>query len=118
MPTQIRLCKVGPQDQLEQVDYRKLDLETPLEAWIERDISTPSTDLLGIDLQIETDSRGFVDLQCIDRNDDTVIVDLMSDLPLSNELNWSRLFSQCSQRAVGKNQAVQIGNHWESTFRA
>lgn len=79
MSTEIRLWKVGQQDLLEQVEIRRLDLETRLEAWMERDISILSTDLLVIGRQVETDFGGYIDILCLDRNGDVAIVELKRD---------------------------------------
>jgi Protein of unknown function DUF91. len=64
---------------LEQVEVRRLDLETRLEAWMERDISILSMDLLVIGRQVPTDFGGYIDLLCLDRNGDVVIVELKRD---------------------------------------
>lgn len=79
MSTEIRLWKVGQQDLLEQVEVRRLDLEARLEAWMERDISILSTDLFVIGRQVETEFGGYIDLLCLDRNGDVVIVELKRD---------------------------------------
>lgn len=79
MSAEIRLWKVGQQDLLEQVEVRRLDLEARLEAWMERDISILSTDLLVIGRQVPTDFGGYIDLLCLDRNGDVMIVELKRD---------------------------------------
>lgn len=56
-----------------------LDLEARLEVWLERDISVLSPDLLVIGRQVETDFRGFIDLLCLDRSGDVVVVELKRD---------------------------------------
>ena len=60
MPEQIRLWKVEPEDRLEELERRKLDLEARLEVWIQRDISIVSSELLVIGRQVETDFGGYI----------------------------------------------------------
>jgi hypothetical protein len=79
MPAQIRLWKVKPEDRLEELGRQKLDLEARLERWIERDISIVSTELLVIGRQVETDFGGYIDLLCLDRRGDVVLVELKRD---------------------------------------
>jgi len=53
-----------------------LDTEARLEKLLIRDISTISDDLLIIGEQVTTDFGGAIDLLCLDRNGDVVIVEL------------------------------------------
>jgi len=54
-------------------------LEERVENWLERDISILSNDLLVIGRQVETDFSGVIDLLCLDRSGDVVIVELKRD---------------------------------------
>jgi hypothetical protein len=47
--------------------------------WLERDISLLSRDLLVIGRQVETDFGGSIDLLCLDRTGDLVVVELKRD---------------------------------------
>ena len=79
MTSQIKFWKVHKNETLEELPRAKLDLEERLEAWIESDISVLSEDLMIVGRQVETDYGGFMDLLCIDRNGDLVIVELKKD---------------------------------------
>jgi Endonuclease NucS C-terminal domain len=78
MPAEVRLWNVVG-DSLSELQRTRLDLEERLEVWLERDISILSHDLLVVGRQVETAYGGFIDLLCIDRNGDTVIVELKRD---------------------------------------
>jgi hypothetical protein len=78
MPDQIRLWEIS-KDQLNEITQSKLDLESRLETWLDNDISILADDLLAIGRQVITDYGGKLDLLCIDRNGDLVIVELKKD---------------------------------------
>jgi hypothetical protein len=78
MPDQIRLWEIS-KDQLNEITQSKLDLESRLETWLDNDISILADDLLVIGRQVITDYGGKLDLLCIDRNGDLVIVELKKD---------------------------------------
>lgn len=78
MPDQIRLWEIS-KDQLNEITQSKLDLESRLETWLDNDISILGDDLLTIGRQVITDYGGKLDLLCIDRNGDLVIVELKKD---------------------------------------
>jgi len=79
MPQNIRLWEIpGGQPPLE-IKQAKLDLESRLEEWLEKDISLLSDDLLVIGKQVPTDFGGYIDLLCLNGNADTVIVELKRD---------------------------------------
>lgn len=76
MPEVIRLWKIGPGDVLNEVERSEVQLETKLEEWLEKDISILSPDLLVIGRQLETAYGGYIDLLCLNRDGDLVIVEL------------------------------------------
>jgi len=78
MPDKIRLWEIS-KDQLNEITQSKLDLESRLETWLDNDISILADDLLAIGRQVITDYGGKLDLLCIDRNGDLVIVELKKD---------------------------------------
>jgi len=78
MPDQIRLWEIS-KHQLNEITQSKLDLESRLETWLDNDISILADDLLAIGRQVITDYGGKLDLLCIDRNGDLVIVELKKD---------------------------------------
>lgn len=79
MPQQVRLWRVEQGETLHEVRSRPLDLESRLEVWLERDISLLSDDLLVIGRQVPTDYSGFIDLLCLNRDGDVVVVELKRD---------------------------------------
>ena len=78
MPQEIRLWEVKDK-KLEEIPKDKLGLEEQLEEWLEQDISIISDDLLVIGRQVRTDFEKYIDLLCINRSGDLVIVELKKD---------------------------------------
>jgi hypothetical protein len=79
MPQEVRLWCIGKDDRLMECAPASLNLEARLEEWLARDVSILSDDLLVIGRQVETAFGGFIDLLCIDRVGDLVIVELKRD---------------------------------------
>jgi len=79
MPVATRVWRVTAGDQLEELKRASLNLESRLEKWLAQDIGILSTDLLVIGQQVETTFGGVVDLLCLDRQGDVVIVELKRD---------------------------------------
>jgi hypothetical protein len=79
MPQEVRLWEIGDGDEVAECTLASLNLESRLEVWLERDISVLSADLLVIGRQLETGYSGYIDLLCIDRSADLVIVELKRD---------------------------------------
>jgi hypothetical protein len=79
MPQEIRLWRVLSGDALRPVERENLDLEARLESWLEKDISIISDDLMVIGRQVGTAYGGVIDLLCLDRFGDTVILELKRD---------------------------------------
>jgi len=79
LPHDLRLWEIKDGSTLKEITKSKLDREERLEEWLEKDISVISDDLLVIGRQVPTDFGGAIDLLCIDRNGDTVIVELKRD---------------------------------------
>lgn len=76
MAEDIRIWEISEDKTLKEIKKSKLDLETRLEDWIEKDISILSEDIILIGRQIETGFGGIIDLLCLDRNGDVVIIEL------------------------------------------
>ena len=72
----VRLWEVISDQQLEEIRSTSIDFEKRLEGWLEKDISALAPDLLVIGKQVRTDFGGAIDLLCLDRKGDTVIVEL------------------------------------------
>jgi len=79
MPEDIRLWKITEGDTLKEINGSKLNDEGRLEKWLEGDISTVRDDLLVIGRQVGTDFGGWIDLLCLNREGDLVIVELKRD---------------------------------------
>ena len=80
MPQDIRLWEIGSDDGLCEIKPCALDQEARLENWLERDITLLSDDLLVIGRQVETDYGGIIDLLCLARGGDLVLVELKRGL--------------------------------------
>jgi hypothetical protein len=79
MAEEIRIWQVDKADVLTEIKRSRLDREERIEKWIINDISLLSPDLLIIGEQVETASGNFIDLLCIDRSGNLVIVELKRD---------------------------------------
>jgi len=79
MGEEVRLWKIENLSQLKSLRRSKLDLEERLEGLLHGDVSVLSDDLLVIGRQTQTGFGGYIDLLCLDRNGDVVIVELKRD---------------------------------------
>jgi hypothetical protein len=79
MPDEVRLCRIGPDDNLDEMGRTSLDLEARLQEWLARDISDLDPELLVIGRKVETDFGGYIDLLCIDAAGDLVVIELKRD---------------------------------------
>ena len=79
MPEEIRIWQVDKADALTEIKRSRLDREERIEKWIINDVSLLSPDLLIIGEQVETAAGNFIDLLCIDRSGNLVIVELKRD---------------------------------------
>ncbi len=73
---QIRLWEITPERKLTELPARHSGLEEWLESWLASDISAVDPDLMVIGKQVVTGYRGKIDLLCIERNGDLVVVEL------------------------------------------
>jgi len=79
MPNEVHLWCVGPDGTLSELGRSALDMEARLQEWLARDISVLDRDLLVIGREVETDFGGFIDLLCLNRAGDVVVVELKRD---------------------------------------
>ncbi len=108
MSDQIRLWEIS-KDQLNEITQSKLDLESRLETWLDNDISILADDLLAIGRQVITDYGGKLDLLCIDRNGDLVIVELKKD-KTSREVTAQALDYASWVKDLSKERVTEIAN--------
>ena len=75
---QIRLWEITPERKLTEIPARHSGLEDWLESWLASDISVLDPDLMVIGKQVTTGYHGRLDLLCIERSGDLVVVELKS----------------------------------------
>ena len=73
---QIRLWEITPERKLTEIPARHSGLEEWLESWLASDISVVDPDLMVIGKQVVTGYHGKIDLLCIERTGDLVVVEL------------------------------------------
>ncbi|MBD1814499.1 DUF91 domain-containing protein, partial [Microcoleus sp. FACHB-DQ6] len=108
MSDQMRLWEIS-KDKLNEITESKLDLEFRLETWLDNDISILADDLLVIGRQVITDYGGKLDLLCIDRNGDLVIVELKKD-KTSREVTAQALDYASWVKDLSKERVTEIAN--------
>jgi hypothetical protein len=79
MPQHVRIWEISNGSEPRDLAQAKLNLESRLEDWLERDISMLGGELLVIGKQVPTDFGGIIDLLCIDSAGDLLIVELKRD---------------------------------------
>ena len=75
---QVRLWEITPDRKLSEIPARYSGLEQWLEDWLASDISVLVPDLMVIGKQVVTGFHGRIDLLCIERDGDLVVVELKS----------------------------------------
>lgn len=123
IPQEVRLWQIGSDDRLAECAQSSLNLESRLEGWLADDISILSSDLLVIGRQVETAFGGFIDLLCIDRNGDLVIVELKRDKTpreiTAQVLDYASWVNDLSRDAIAGIAARYLGNRtsFEEAFQ-
>jgi hypothetical protein len=79
MAEEVRIWRIQSGNKLQELQRSKLDLEQRLEDWLDEDISVLSDDFLVIDRQTQTAFGGLIDLLCLNKKGDVVIVELKRD---------------------------------------
>ena len=79
MSEEVRMWEILGGEDLREIKRTKLDLESRIEAWLEKDISIISDNLLVIGRQVQTDFGGIIDLLSLDSRGDVTIVELKRD---------------------------------------
>ena len=75
---EIRLWEITPERKLTEIPARHSGLEDWLESWLTSDISVLDPDLMVIGKQVTTGYHGRLDLLCIERSGDLVVVEIKS----------------------------------------
>jgi len=78
LSTQIRLWKITDKG-FDVLDRESVEREKKLHDWLEEDISLISDDLLVIGREVQTDFNKSIDLLCLNRDGDVVIIELKRD---------------------------------------
>lgn len=73
---QVRLWEITPKRTLSEIQARSSGLEQWLEDWLASDISVVDPGLMVIGRQVVTGFHGKIDLLCIERNGDLVVMEL------------------------------------------
>jgi hypothetical protein len=122
MADEVRLWRIGAGDSLTEVGRDKLDLESRLEDWLDRDISVLDASLLVIGRQVETDFGGFIDLLCVDQAGDLVIVELKRDRTpreiTAQALDYASWVGELTDDKVAAIANSHLGQDFETAFRA
>jgi uncharacterized protein YeaO (DUF488 family) len=79
MAEEVRLWRIENGTDLKALTKSKLDLEGRLESLLDGDVSVLSDDVLVIGRQTTTAFGGVIDLLCLDRDGDVIIVELKRD---------------------------------------
>ena len=79
MSEQTRIWTIDSKDDLQEIKPSHLDQELRIQNWVEKDINIISGNLLVIGREVATDYNGYIDILCLDRQGDLVIVELKRD---------------------------------------
>jgi hypothetical protein len=123
MPHEIRIWSIGADDEPLEVERTRLNFESRLERWLDRDISILFDDLLIIGRQVDTDLGGYIDLLCIDGNGDLVIIELKRDKTprdiVAQTLEYASWVNGLSSVDVSRISAIRLASEGglEKAFR-
>jgi Endonuclease NucS len=124
MAEEVRLWKIE-NTQLRPLTRSKLDLEQRLEGLLDGDVSVLADDLLVIGRQTLTEFGGYIDLLCLDRNGDVVIVELKRDktpreitAQTLDYASWVRDLSRDAIVGIAEAYLAQRGLKLDEAFQA
>lgn len=122
MPDEVRLWRIGPDENLSEIQRASLDLEARLQEWLARDISVLDPGLLVIGREVETDFGGYIDLLCIDAVGDLVVIELKRDKTpreiTAQALDYGSWVADLSNERVTSIAEAYLGEMgFEQTFR-
>ena len=123
MASAIRIWDVAG-DALSEISRRPVDLESRLEDWMDSDIGVLSDDLLVVGRQLDTDGGGILDLLCLDRAGDVVVVELKRGktprevvAQILDYAAWASALSYDDLKQVGDAYLAEAGG-LDAAFRA
>jgi len=123
MPQDIRIWEIQGDTNLREIPKSVLNLEERLEDWIEQDVSILSEDYLIIGRQVPTDFNTYIDLLCLDRNGDLVVVELKKDKTprdvVAQSLDYASWVNDLSHESIIAIASgyLKSGKNLDSTFR-
>jgi hypothetical protein len=124
MSNAVRIWQISQGDCLQELELSRLNLESRLEDWIEKDISILSSDLMIIGRQVETAYDTYIDLLCIDSRGDLAILELKRDQTPRDTVaqaldyaSWARDLSRDAVCSIANDYLRNEGG-LEEAFRA
>lgn len=121
MPDEVRLWEVTGDD-LASIDRAKLNLESRLQEWLGRDIAILDPGLLIIGREVNTDFGGHIDILCVDRAGDLVVVELKRDKTprevTAQALDYAAWVSTLTSDRIASIAAAYLERDLETAFLA
>ncbi len=123
MADEVRLWRIEERDILSELRRSPLDLEARIQSWLECDISILAPDLLVIGREVATDFGGFIDLLCVDRAGDLVVIELKRDKTprdiIAQTLDYGSWVAHLShERVTGLAEAHLGQGRFEEAYQA
>ena len=119
MADEVRLWRIGPDEQLSEIRDASLDLESRLQEWLARDVSILDPALLVIGREVPTFS-GPIDILCIDPEGDLVIVELKRQRTprevTAQALDYASWVTSLSHEQVTSIADQYLAGDFEATF--
>jgi hypothetical protein len=106
---EVRIWEILQGETLREVRRTRLNLESRIEDWLDRDISILSDDLLVIGRQVQTAFGGIIDLLCLDSQGDVTIVELKRD-KTSREITAQTLDYASWVKDLSNDKITEIAN--------
>ena len=122
MGAEVHLWQVVASDQLNEIVPARLDLESRLQEWLARDISILDPALLVIGREVPTDFGGSIDILCVDREGDLVIVELKRHRTprevTAQAIDYASWVTNLSNDRVSAIAGNHLAEDFEGAFRA
>ena len=122
MGAEVHLWQVGASERLNEIVPARLDLESRLQEWLARDVSILDSALLVIGREVPTDFGGSIDILCVDREGDLVIVELKRNRTpreiTAQALDYASWVAGLSNDRVSAIAGNYLTEDFESAFKA